>query len=152
MATTQSSEDERLGLLYEVSVNQTEAAQTALKEFAAAIGKLNALPANVCTEVSRLLASTATDAAEPARKIADQAANDFLDVATKAATVVGKASKRADDASRGVAWWMMGAIFMVGLAVGSGSLWFAYKPEVKVFLDLGKGKGGEVRACTVAAH
>lgn len=128
-------DDERLGLLYEVALDQANVAQAAVKDLAAIADQLQQLPASVRAEVSRLLAQSATDAAKPAAHIAESAAREFQTTIQDAAKLAQEASQKAAGAFKRVQWWIFLAVFALGALSGSVGLYALYKPTVQNSLD-----------------
>ena len=135
-------DDERLGLLYEVAVDQANVAQAAVKDLAAIADQLQQLPASVRAEVSLLLAQSATDAAKPAAQIAESAAREFQTATQDAAKLAQEASQKAAGAFKRVQWWIFLAVFALGALSGSVGLYALYTPTVQNSID----------AKTVAEH
>ena len=132
-------DDERLGLLYEIAVNQAEVTQTAVKNLTATVDELQQLPANVRAEISRLLSQSATDATKPAAQIAEEAAKDFRTEVREAAQTLSMATQEAARAFGMVQWWILLAIFVLGALCGSAGLWLAHTPQASpIYLDTAK--------------
>ena len=128
-------DDERLGLLYEVALDQANVAQAAVKDLAAIADQLQQLPAILSAEVSRRLAQSATDAAKPAALIAEEAAREFQTTTQDAAKLAQEASQKAAGAFRRVQWWIFLAVFALGALSGSVGLYALHTPTVENSLD-----------------
>lgn len=132
-------DDERLGLLYEIAVNQAEVTQTAVKNLTSTVDELQQLPANVRAEISRLLSQSATDATKPAAQIAEEAVKDFRTEAREAAQTISKASQEASSAFSTLQWWIFLSVFLLGALCGSMGLWLLHTPQAgPIYLDTAK--------------
>lgn len=132
-------DDERLGLLYEVAVDQANVTQAAVKDLIATADDLRQLPASLRAEVSRLLAQSATDAAKPAAVIAEEAAKNFQGATKDAAKAASEAVQDAARAVKEVQWWVFLTVFAVGALCGSAGLWLLHTPQSSpIYLDTDK--------------
>ena len=143
-----SPDDERLGLLYEIAVDQANVAQAAVKDLIAATDDLRQLPASLSAEVSRLLASSATDAAKPTALIAEEAAREFQTATQEAAQTARQAAQETASACNGVKLWVFLGTFAVGAFCGAAGLWVFHTPQASpIYLDSDKLAKDVAAAC-----